>query len=111
MDDMKKMMGNMMSSAMPSMMDKMFQAMPADQRVEFVTTMMPRCLTMVLDSLDQPGRERMARDVINSFTRLAEHYLSPDPASSRSEPAAAGESEVHTTTTLGETPTGTTDSP
>ncbi len=33
--------------------------------------MMPRCLTMVLDSLDQ--RERLARDMIDSFTRLAEN--------------------------------------
>ena len=52
--------------------------MPAEQRVEFVTTMMPRCLTMALDSLDQHGRERLARDTIDSFTRLAERYLTSD---------------------------------
>ena len=75
MDDMRTMMGNMMGSAMPQMMDKMFSAMAPEQRVELVTQMMPRCLTMVLDSLDQPGRERLDRDMIDSFTNLAEHYL------------------------------------
>ena len=85
MDDMRKMMGNAMGSAMPTMMDKMFSAMSPEQRVEFVTTMMPSCLTMVLESLDQSGRERLARNMINSFTRLAEHYLTPDDAPSGPE--------------------------
>lgn len=78
MDEIRKMMGNMMGSAMPAMMDKMLSAMPPEQRVEFVNTMMPRCLGIVLDSLDQPGRERLARNVIDSFTRLAERYLATD---------------------------------
>ena len=86
MDDMRTMMGNIMGSAMPPMMDKMFSAMPPEQRVEFVTTMMPRCLEIVLNSLDQPGRERLARDMIDSFTRLAERYLTTDDT-----PAEPGE--------------------
>lgn len=86
MDDMRTMMGNAMGSAMPQMMDKMFSAMLPEQRVEFVTTMMPRCLAIVLDSLDQPGRERLAGDMIASFTRLAENYLTFDAPA---EPKAA----------------------
>lgn len=78
MDDMRKMMGAVMGSAMPPMMDKMFLAMTPEQRVELVNTMMPRCLEIVLGSLDQSGRERLARDMIGSFTRLAERYLATD---------------------------------
>ena len=92
MDDMRQMMSNMMGSAMPQMMDKMFSAMPPEQRVEFVTTMMPRCLTMVLDSLDQPGRERLARDMIDSFARLAENYLASDDAPAEPEEAGPDDS-------------------
>ena len=91
MDDMRKMMGNAMGSAMPQMMDKMFSAMPPEQRVEFVTTMMPRCMTIVLDSLDQPGRKRLARDMIESFARLAERYLTPDDAPAEPEATNLGD--------------------
>ncbi|MEX6430977.1 hypothetical protein, partial [Ferrimicrobium acidiphilum] len=96
MDGMRKMMGNMMSSAMPPMMDKMFSAVAPEQRVEFVNTMMPRCLEIVLDSLDQPGRERLARDMIDSFSRLAERYVSVDdtPATPGPEVATPGETST-----------------
>ena len=58
--------------------------MTPEQRVEFVSTMMPRCLGMVLDSLDQPGRERLARDMIDSLARLAERVLVVDGTSATS---------------------------
>ncbi len=101
MDDMRKMMGNMMGSAMPPMMDKTFSTMPPEQRVEFANTMMPRCLELVLDSLDQPGRERLARDMIDSFTRLAERYLATDDT-----PATPGPEGTTPETTPGQTGTG-----
>ncbi len=104
MDDMRKMMGNMMGnmmgSAMPPMMEKMFSAMPPEQRVEFVNTMMPRCLEIVLDSLDQPGRELLDRAMIDYFTRLAERYLATDatPATPGSEGTTPETTPVQTGT-------------
>lgn len=100
MKEMGKMMGSAMGSAMPPMMEKMFATMSSSEQAAFVTAMMPKCVSMVLDSLDQSGRERLAREMIDGFTRVAEQYLvpksAPDEGASRDESAhggATGENE------------------
>ena len=80
MNDMRKMMSSKMGSMMPPMMDKMFSAMSPDERMKFLTTMMPKCMSMVLDSLDQPARERLAREMIDGLVRLGEQYPAQQPA-------------------------------
>ena len=103
MDQMGKMMSSGMGSMMRPMMDKMISAMSPTERTTFVTTMMPQCLSMVLEGLDQPGRERLAREMIDSFTRLAEQYLAPQdgaaegrgPAGSSAPGGSSAETEEH----------------
>ena len=73
----KEVMGPAMGpSGMPSMMmDKMLAAMPAAERVEFVPTMMERCLTIVFGQLDTAAKQRLARDIVDRMTHVAEQHL------------------------------------
>lgn len=43
---------------MNAMMDRMFSTMPTEDRMRFVTTMMPRCLGLIM--ADMTARERKA---------------------------------------------------
>ncbi len=46
---------------MDKMMDRMFSAMSAEDRIQFVTTMMPKCLNTVLGQLTPEAKQELAR--------------------------------------------------
>ncbi len=84
---MKKMMENMMTAMMKSedmpqmmntMMDKMVSAMTVEDRIQFVTTMMPKCLNMIFAELSPEEKEKLAREMINNMVSIFKDQLRAD---------------------------------
>ena len=82
-----KMMENMMTAMMKSedmpqvmntMMDKMFSAMTVEDRIQFATTMMPKCLNMIFAELSPGEKEKLAREMINNMMSVFKDQLSAD---------------------------------
>ncbi len=81
---MNKMMEKMMSAMMkpedmPGMMnmmlDKMFSQMSGEDRIQFISTMMPKCLDMIFAELDADAKERVAREFLGRMSRKLEDQL------------------------------------
>ena len=76
----KKMMEAVMTGMMkpedlPRMMDRMLSAMSAEDRVQFVTTMMPKCLNTVLGQLSPEAKEKLAREMMDKMTSAFQVHL------------------------------------
>jgi hypothetical protein len=55
-----------MASMMNAIMDRMFRGMTTDDRIRFVTTMMPKCLGMVMAEMPREERQKLAREMVGS---------------------------------------------
>jgi hypothetical protein len=72
---MEKMMTRMakpedMPGMMNVMMDRMFSGMTADDRMRFVTTMMPKCLGMIMTGMTPEERQKLAREMVDRLVAL-----------------------------------------
>lgn len=77
---MKDMMGKMMSGMMkpedmPEMMDKMFSQMSIDDRIQFVSTMMPKCLGMILSEFDSEAKGKLEKEMTNKMMFVFGEHL------------------------------------
>ena len=77
---MEKMISGMMKpedmpQMMNAMMEKMFSGMSAEDRREFVATMMPKCLKMMIAELSPDSREKLAREMITKMTAIFKEQL------------------------------------
>ncbi|MDF1611361.1 hypothetical protein [Stygiobacter electus] len=72
-----------MPQMMDTMMDKMFLSMSAEDRIQFVTTMMPKCLNMIFSELDLTAREKLAREMINKMANIFEEQLGENKGAKR----------------------------
>ncbi|RIV20851.1 hypothetical protein D2Q93_11315 [Alicyclobacillaceae bacterium I2511] len=67
----KVMSGMMKPEDMPKMMDSMmshmFESMSVEDRIEFVTTMMPKCLNILLSEVDGESRIRLAKGMLDNL--------------------------------------------
>jgi hypothetical protein len=59
-------------------MDKMFSAMTVEDRIQFVTTMMPKCLNMVFAELSPEEKDKLAREMINKMMSIFQEQVSTD---------------------------------
>ncbi len=76
----EKMMTGMMKpedipQMMNTMMDKMFSSMTVEDRIQFVTTMMPKCLNMVFADISPEAKEKLAREMINKMMSIFKDQL------------------------------------
>lgn len=53
-------------------MSKMFSGMKVEDRVQFCTTMMPKCLTMVFTGISHEAKEKLKKEMINKLTSTFE---------------------------------------
>ncbi len=67
-----------MPQLMNTMMDKMFSAMTVEDRIQFATTMMPKCLNMIFAELSPKEKEKLAREMINNMMSIFKDQLSAD---------------------------------
>ena len=65
-----------MPQMMNAMMDKMFSAMSAEERIQFVTMMIPKCLNMVFAELGPEEKEKLAREMTNKMISAFKEQLS-----------------------------------
>lgn len=77
---MEKMMSMMMKpedmpEMMNMMMDKMFSEMSGEDRIEFISTMMPKCLNLIFAELDADSKERVAREFMGRMSEKLEDQL------------------------------------
>lgn len=52
------------------MMDRMFSGMTTDDRMRFVTTMMPKCLGMIMTGMTPEERQKLAREMVDRLVAL-----------------------------------------
>jgi len=52
--------------------------MEAQDRIEFVTTMMPRCINTVLDGLDSESRNNLAREMMGKMMSIFKEELNTE---------------------------------
>ncbi|MDA8365947.1 MAG: hypothetical protein M0Z62_03185 [Actinomycetota bacterium] len=62
-DQMRAMMGEMMQTV--------FAGMTLDDRIAFVTAMLPQCLGAMFDNLEAPARERLAIAMAEQMASVA----------------------------------------
>ncbi len=79
-DMMQKMMSIMVKSEdmpdmMSTMMDNMFSKMTTEDRMKFVSTMMPNCLNMIFDELDESSKQKLAREMLDKMTNIFANKL------------------------------------
>lgn len=77
---MEKMMSMMMKpedmpEMMNMMMDKMFSEMSVEDRIQFISTMMPKCLNLIFAELDADSKERVAREFMSRMSEKLEDQL------------------------------------
>ena len=73
------MLGMMKPENMPQMMgtmiDNMFSQMSTEDRMAFVSNMMPKCLNMIFSKIDSESKENLAREMMEKmmgvFSNLA----------------------------------------
>jgi hypothetical protein len=61
-----------MHDMMETMMSKMFSGMSAEDRVQFCTTMMPRCLAKVFAGVSPEAKEKLKKEMANKMTSMFE---------------------------------------
>ncbi len=80
---MEKMMSGMMKpedmpKMMDSMMNNMFSQMSSEDRIQFVSTMMPKCLGMIFSELDSVAKEKLAKEMVNNMMAIFKEQLTDD---------------------------------
>ena len=75
----KVMSGMMKPEDMPKMMNSMmshvFESMSVEDRIEFMTTMMPRCLNMLFSEMDSESRARLAKGMLDNLAGVLKDQL------------------------------------
>ena len=61
-----------MHQMMEGMMSKMFSGMTVEDRIQFCTTMMPKCLTMVFAGVSPEAKEKLKKEMTNKMTSILE---------------------------------------
>lgn len=61
-----------MHQMMEGMMSKMFSGMSVEDRVQFCTTMMPKCLTKVFAGVSPETKEKFKKEMMNKMTSIFE---------------------------------------
>ncbi len=74
-DMMQKMMSGMvkaedMPEMMGTMMENMFSKMTTEDRMKFVSTMMPNCLNMIFAELNESSKQKLAKEMLNKMTDI-----------------------------------------
>lgn len=85
MNQMKKMMMEKMMSAMVkpedmpqmmgAMMDRMFSRMSSEDRIAFVTTMMPKYPSLIFAEIDPEAKEKLAREMMSKMVSILEGQI------------------------------------
>ena len=44
--------------------------MSSEDRIQFVSTMMPKCLNMIFSELDSSAKEKLAKEMINKMMSI-----------------------------------------
>ena len=75
-DTMEEMMAGMMKPEdmpvmMNAMMDRMFSTMTVQDRTEFISTMMPRCLNLVMAGMSAEDRKTLANQLVDELVVTA----------------------------------------
>jgi len=60
------------------MMDNMFRSMSVEDRIQFMETMMPKCLNMMFDEMYEETKERFAKQMIEKLTETLQEQLKHD---------------------------------
>ncbi len=90
MNPMKEMMEKMMSAMvkpedmphmMGAMMDRMFSQMTSEDRIAFVSTMMPKCLSLIFAEIDPAAKEKLAREMMGKMVSILEGQIKQKPSS------------------------------
>jgi hypothetical protein len=61
-----------MHDMMETMMSKMFSEMPIEQRVQFCSTMMPKCLGKVFAGVSPEEKEKFKKEMANKMISIFE---------------------------------------
>ena len=61
-----------MHQMMEGMMSKMFSGMTVEDRIQFCTTMMPKCLTKVFAGVSPETKEKLKKEMTNKMTSMLE---------------------------------------
>ena len=64
-----------MPQMMNAMMDNMFSQMTTEDRMEFVSTMMPKCLNMIFSELASDKKEKLAKEMITNMMSIFSEQL------------------------------------
>ena len=72
---MEKMMAQMvkpedMPGMMNAMMDRTFSGMTTEDRIRFVTTRMPKCLSMIMAGMTPEERKKLAREMVDRLVAV-----------------------------------------
>ncbi|TAM79622.1 MAG: hypothetical protein EPN47_17625 [Acidobacteria bacterium] len=59
-----------MPDMMNAMMEQMLRGMTADERIRFVTTMMPKCLGMIMAEMKPEDRQKLAREMVDRLVAV-----------------------------------------
>jgi hypothetical protein len=60
---------------MGAMMDRMFSQMSSEDRIAFVSTMMPKCLSLIFAEMAPAAKEKLAGEMIGKMTSILEWQL------------------------------------
>ena len=73
-----------MPAMMDAMMDRMFSGMSPEDRRRFVSTMMPRCLALVMADMSAAEKDALSRELVEKL------IVALRPAGAQSVPAPPG---------------------
>lgn len=76
----EKMMSGMvkpedMLEMMNAMMNRVFEAMPPEERISFVMTLMPNCLRVLFAEMDGLSKDRLVRGMIENLVAVLKEQL------------------------------------
>lgn len=75
----KMMSGMVKPEDMPQMMDSMmshvFESMTTEDRIQFITTMMPKCMNMLFSEMDKDAKERLAKGMLDNLAGVLKGQL------------------------------------
>jgi hypothetical protein len=61
-----------MHQMMEGMMSKMFSGMKVEDRIQFCSTMMPKCLTKVFEGVSPEEKEKLRKEMTNKMMSMLE---------------------------------------
>lgn len=83
-----------MHHMMEGMMSKKFSGMKVEDRIQFCTTMMPKCLTKVFDGVSPEAKEKLRKEMTNKMTSITVILKSCRPMSTSARPLRLAPSSI-----------------